>query len=109
MVRAVSDQEILKTTNMGRQEGILPGTGKVGGLSFYKSADDGLLVRRKGGVSAEQIANDPSSDYAAILSLIIPSDYLTTVASNSTFNVSKRLFTSRNVSDCFTLCFAIQL
>ncbi len=34
--------------------------------------------------------------------------YLTTVASSSTFNVSKRAFTSITVSACFMLCLAIQ-
>lgn len=31
----------------------------LGGMTFYKS-QDGALVREKGGVSADKIANDPA-------------------------------------------------
>lgn len=44
---------------MARQGGILKIKGTVGGLTFYKS-QDGDLVREKGGVSGERIANDPA-------------------------------------------------
>jgi hypothetical protein len=44
---------------MARQKGILKIEGTLGGLTFYKS-QDGHLVREKGGVSAERIANDPA-------------------------------------------------
>lgn len=32
----------------------------MGGVSFYKSQQDGFLVREKGGVDAERIKNDPN-------------------------------------------------
>jgi len=44
---------------MGRQVGVLPLTGKVGGLSFFKSKS-GYQVRMKGGVSADRIRTDPA-------------------------------------------------
>jgi hypothetical protein len=44
---------------MARQGGLLKVVGKLDDLSFYKSAD-GFLVRGKGGVSADRIANDPT-------------------------------------------------
>ena len=44
---------------MARQGGLLKVVGKLDDLSFYKSVD-GYLVRTKGGVSADRIANDPS-------------------------------------------------
>jgi len=44
---------------MARQGGLLKVVGKLDDLSFYKSAD-GFLVRTKGGVSADRIANDPT-------------------------------------------------
>lgn len=45
---------------MGRQEGIVQITGGVGNLSFYKTKEDGYLVRKKSGVSRKRIMNDPA-------------------------------------------------
>ena len=45
---------------MARQGGILKIKGTIGGLTFYKSSQDGHLVREQGGVSADRIANDPA-------------------------------------------------
>ena len=44
---------------MAKQKGILKIEGTIGGMTFYKS-QDGHLVREKGGVSGERIANDPA-------------------------------------------------
>ncbi|MBX9852690.1 MAG: hypothetical protein K2X86_13170 [Cytophagaceae bacterium] len=44
---------------MARQNGILKIKGTIGGMTFYKS-QDGHLVREKGGVDGERIANDPA-------------------------------------------------
>lgn len=44
---------------MGRQDGVIPVIGQIGGLSFYKSKR-GYQVRRKGGVSADRIKSDPA-------------------------------------------------
>lgn len=44
---------------MARQSGILKIKGTIGGMTFYKS-QDGDLVREKGGVSGDRIANDPA-------------------------------------------------
>ena len=43
---------------MGRQEGLIPFVGRVGNLSFYKTREDGYLVRKVSGVSRERIMND---------------------------------------------------
>jgi hypothetical protein len=45
---------------MGRQEGIIPFTGRVGKLSFYKTKEDGYLVRKKSGVSRKRMMTDPA-------------------------------------------------
>lgn len=45
---------------MARQKGILKIKGTIGGMTFYKTALDGDLVREKGGVSGERIASDPA-------------------------------------------------
>jgi hypothetical protein len=45
---------------MARQKGILRIKGTIGGMTFYKTALDGDLVREKGGVSGERIASDPA-------------------------------------------------
>ena len=45
---------------MARQKGIIKLQGQIGGVSFYKSREDGFLAREKGGVDAERIQNDPS-------------------------------------------------
>lgn len=44
---------------MAQQKGIIKIKGTVGDLTFYKS-QDGFLVREKGGVEKERIANDPA-------------------------------------------------
>lgn len=44
---------------MAQQKGIIRIEGTLGGMTFYKS-QDGYLVREKGGVSADKIANDPN-------------------------------------------------
>ncbi len=44
---------------MARQKGLLNIEGTVGGMTFYRTKD-GNLVREKGGVSKERIANDPA-------------------------------------------------
>ncbi|NOS56056.1 MAG: hypothetical protein HOP37_07350 [Cyclobacteriaceae bacterium] len=45
---------------MARQKGIIKLQGQMGGVSFYKSQQDGFLAREKGGVDAERIRNDPN-------------------------------------------------
>ena len=45
---------------MARQKGIIKLDGTIGGITFYKSTQDGYLAREKGGVSADKIANDPN-------------------------------------------------
>ena len=45
---------------MARQKGVLKFQGQMGGVSFYKTAEDGFLAREKGGVDADRIKNDPS-------------------------------------------------
>ena len=44
---------------MARQNGIINFTGRMGGVSFYKSKD-GYLARKSEGVSKETIKNDPA-------------------------------------------------
>lgn len=45
---------------MARQKGVLKFQGQMGGVSFYKTAQDGFLAREKGGVDADRIKNDPA-------------------------------------------------
>jgi hypothetical protein len=45
---------------MARQQGVIKLKGQMGGVSFYKTAEDGYLARQKGGVDAERIKNDPN-------------------------------------------------
>jgi hypothetical protein len=45
---------------MARQSGILKIKGTIGGMTFYKTSLDGDLVREKGGVDGQRIANDPA-------------------------------------------------
>lgn len=45
---------------MARQKGVIKLQGQMGGVSFYKSQQDGFLAREKGGVDAQRIKNDPS-------------------------------------------------
>lgn len=44
---------------MGRQESVVQFSGSIGNLSFYKT-EDGYLARKKGGVTAKRIKNDPA-------------------------------------------------
>lgn len=44
---------------MAKQKGIIKLDGTIGGITFYKSTQDGYLAREKG-VSADKIANDPA-------------------------------------------------
>lgn len=44
---------------MAKQSGLMPVEGTIGELNFYKR-NGKYFIRRKGGVSAERIANDPS-------------------------------------------------
>ncbi|MBT1688110.1 hypothetical protein [Dawidia soli] len=43
---------------MARQEGLIKLTGQMGGVSFYKTAQDGFLARTKGGIDGERIKTD---------------------------------------------------
>ncbi|MBX2900265.1 MAG: hypothetical protein KF775_11475 [Cyclobacteriaceae bacterium] len=45
---------------MARQKGIIKLQGQMGGVSFYKTSEDGFLAREKGGVDADRIKNDPA-------------------------------------------------
>ena len=45
---------------MAKQKGIIKLDGTIGGITFYKSTQDGYLAREKGGVSGDRIANDPN-------------------------------------------------
>ena len=45
---------------MAQQKSILKLKGTIGGVTFYKSKNDGYLAREKGGVDADRIANDPN-------------------------------------------------
>ena len=45
---------------MARQKGVIKLQGQMGGVSFYKSQQDGFLAREKGGVDAQRIKNDPN-------------------------------------------------
>jgi len=45
---------------MARQKGVIKFQGQMGGVSFYKTAQDGYLAREKGGVDADRIKNDPA-------------------------------------------------
>lgn len=45
---------------MAKQKGIIKLDGTIGGITFYKSTQDGYLAREKGGVSVEKIATDPA-------------------------------------------------
>lgn len=45
---------------MARQKGVLKFQGQMGGVSFYKTLQDGYLAREKGGEDAERIKNDPA-------------------------------------------------
>lgn len=45
---------------MARQKGVIKLQGQMGGVSFYKTGQDGFLAREKGGVDAERIKNDPN-------------------------------------------------
>ena len=50
---------IFKSRRMARQRGILKIEGTLDELTFYRS-DGGFLVKTKGGISGDRIANDPA-------------------------------------------------
>lgn len=45
---------------MARQKGVLKFEGQMGGVSFYRTAEDGYLAREKGGVDGDRIKTDPA-------------------------------------------------
>lgn len=45
---------------MAKQSGILKVEGTMGGITFYKSRQDGYLAREKGNLDATRIATDPN-------------------------------------------------
>ena len=45
---------------MARQKGIIKLKGTIGGITFYKTSQDGHLAREKGGVEKSRIMNDPA-------------------------------------------------
>jgi hypothetical protein len=45
---------------MGRQDGVIKINGQMGGITFYKSKDNGYLARQKGGVESSRLKNDPA-------------------------------------------------
>ena len=45
---------------MAKQSGILKVEGTMGGITFYKSRQDGFLAREKGSLDAKRIASDPN-------------------------------------------------
>ncbi|MBL7920007.1 MAG: hypothetical protein JNJ40_06810 [Bacteroidia bacterium] len=45
---------------MAKQEGLVPIQGTIDNLTFFKRKDGKFFVRKKGGVSAERIKNDPA-------------------------------------------------
>ena len=45
---------------MARQKGIIKLKGTLGGITFYKTSQDGHLAREKGGIEKSRIENDPA-------------------------------------------------
>ena len=45
---------------MAQQKGIIKLKGTIGGITFYKTSQDGHLAREKGGIEASRIASDPA-------------------------------------------------
>lgn len=45
---------------MARQKGLIKLKGTIGGITFYKTSQDGHLAREKGGIEKERIMNDPA-------------------------------------------------
>ena len=45
---------------MARQKGIIKLKGTIGGITFYKTSQDGHLAREKGGIEKSRIMNDPA-------------------------------------------------
>lgn len=45
---------------MARQKGIIKLKGTLGGITFYKTSQDGHLAREKGGIEKERIMSDPA-------------------------------------------------
>ena len=45
---------------MARQKGIIKLKGTLGGITFYKTSQDGHLAREKGGIEKSRIESDPA-------------------------------------------------
>jgi len=45
---------------MARQKGIIKLKGTIGGITFYKTSQDGHLAREKGGIEKSRIMSDPA-------------------------------------------------
>ena len=45
---------------MARQKGIIKLKGTIGGITFYKTSQDGHLAREKGGIEKSRIQSDPA-------------------------------------------------
>ena len=45
---------------MAKQASIIKLKGTIGGITFYKTSQDGYLAKEKGGIEASRIANDPN-------------------------------------------------
>ncbi|MBC7607657.1 MAG: hypothetical protein H7199_11990, partial [Burkholderiales bacterium] len=45
---------------MARQKGIIKLKGTIGGITFYKTSQDGHLAREKGGIDASRMKSDPA-------------------------------------------------
>ena len=45
---------------MARQKGIIKLKGTIGGITFYKTSQDGHLAREKGGIEKSRIETDLS-------------------------------------------------
>ena len=45
---------------MAKQASIIKLKGTIGGITFYKTTQDGFLAREKGGIDKDRIANDPA-------------------------------------------------
>ena len=45
---------------MARQKGIIKLKGTIGGITFYKTSQDGHLAREKGGIEKSRIESDPA-------------------------------------------------
>ena len=45
---------------MAKNIGLIKIKGTIGGMTFYKTSEDGHLIREKGGIEKERIMNDPA-------------------------------------------------